>query len=192
MMADDLDADIRLLRADDAAADQLRSFLGAENAREPVALIEPIRNAFVQRGEEGYGIRLAIATKMGLPLAGPIGSRLALGWTFGPRQGKWELTDPTGALIARGVVSARDSAGEPAWTAQAMAVGQILIAYGMRVGVRIPDGVPASSYHDLYRAAELRKSLVGQQACTAIVNLSQQLSAFRLISQSRFPDWCGW
>ena len=152
----DVDADIRLLRADDTAAEPLRSLLDAENAGVPVALIEPLRNGLVQHGQGTYDIRIAIATKMGLPLAGLTGPRSAAGWTFGPRQGKWELTDPTGTLIARCEVSTGDSAGEPAWTAQAMAAGQILIAYGMRVGVRVPDGVPASRYDDRYRAAELR------------------------------------
>jgi hypothetical protein len=175
----DVDADIRLLRADDTAAEPLRSLLDAENTAAPVALIEPLRNGFVQHGEGTYDIRIAITTKMGLPLAGPIGPRLATGWSFGPRQGKWELTDPTGTLIARCEVPAGDSAGEPAWTAQAMAAGQILIAYGTRVGVRVPDGIPASRYDDRYRATELRKSLASRQACAAIVRLSQQLGAFR-------------
>src|SRR5215831_9883298 len=131
----DVDADIRLLWAEDAVAEPLWSLLGAENARVPVALIETLRNGLVRHGEGTYDIRIAIATKMGLPLAGPIGPRLATGWAFGPHQGKWELTDPTGTLIARCDVATGDSAGEPAWTAQAMAAGQILIAYGMRVGV---------------------------------------------------------
>jgi hypothetical protein len=145
----------------------------------PVALIEPLRNGFVQQGGEVYDIRIAIATKMGLPLAEPIGPRLAAGWILGPRQGKWELSDPTGTLIARCQVSAGDSAGEPAWTAQAMAEGRILIAYGIRVGVRVPDGLSASLYDDRYRATELRNSLASQQACAAIVRLSQQIRAFR-------------
>jgi len=175
----DVDAGIRLLHADDAVAEPLLAFLAAENAGVPVALIEPLRNGLVQHGEDTYDIRIAIATKMGFPLARPIRARLAVGWTFGPRQGKWELTDPTGTLIARCEVSTADSAGEPAWTAQAMAAGQILIAYGTRVGVRVPDGVPASRYDDRYRAAEIRKSLASRQACAAIVRLSRQIGAFR-------------
>ncbi len=184
-LASDVDADIRLLGADDTAAEPLRSLLGAEDVGVPIALIEPLRNALVQHGEDTYDIRIAITTKMGLPLAGPIGPHLAAGWTFGPRQGKWELTDPTGTLIARGEVSPGDSAGEPALTAQAMAAGQILIAYGTRVGVRVPDGVPASRYDDRYRAAELRKSLACRQACAAIVRLSQQIGAFQPARSSR-------
>jgi hypothetical protein len=177
-LVSDIDAEIRLLRPDDAAAEPLRVLLNAENAGLPVALIEPNRNALVQHGEDIYDIRIAIATKMGLPVAGPTGPPLAAGWAFGPRQGKWELTDPTGTLIARCEVAARDAAGEPAWTAQAMAAGQILTAYGTRVGVRVPDGVPASRYGDRYRATELRKSLVGRHACVAVVRLSQQIRAF--------------
>ena len=65
-----------------------------------------------------------------------------------------------------------------------MAAGQVLIAYGTRVGVRVPDGVPASRYDDRYRAAELRKSLADQRACAAIVTLSQQIGAFRLARSS--------
>jgi len=179
MLESDVDGDIRLLREGDTAADPLLSFLDAENARVPVALIEPVRNALVQNDEDTYDIRIAIATKMGLPLAAPIGLHVAAGWTFGPHQGKWELTDPTGTLIARSKVSTGDAAGEPAWTAQAMAAGQILIAYGTRVGVRVPDGVPASRYDDRYRAAELYKSLAGRQACAAIVKPSQRIGAFR-------------
>lgn len=175
----DTDAYARLLQPDDPAAEPLRSLLGTENAELPAALIEPARNALVHHGEDTYDIRIAIATKMGLPLAGPIAPRLAVGWTFGPRQGKWELTDPTGTLIAGCELAIEDSAGEPAWTAQAMAARQILIAYGTRVGVRVPDGVPANRYDDRYRAAELRKSLTGRQACAAIVRLPQQISAFR-------------
>lgn len=175
----DVDADIRLLRADDTAAEPLRSLLIAENAEVPVALIEPLRNGLVQHGQGTYDIRIAITAKMGLPLAGPIGPRPAAGWIFGPRQGKWELTDPTGTLIARCEVPAADSAREPAWTTQAMTAGQILIAYGTRVGVRVPDGVPTRRYDDLYRAAELRKSLASRQACAAMVKLSHQIGAFR-------------
>ena len=178
-MESDVDAGMRLLYADDAAAEPLLVLLGAENAGVPVALIEPLRNGLVQHGEDTYDIRIAIATKMGLPLAGPIGPRLAAGWTFGPHQGKWDLADPTGTLIARCEASTADSAAEAAWTAQAMAAGQILIAYGTRVGVRVPDGVPASRYDDRYRAAEIRKSLASRQACAAIVRLSQQIGAFQ-------------
>lgn len=178
MLEGDVDADIRLLRVGSPAAEPLRSLLDAENAEVPIALIEPIRNGLVQHDEGTYDIRIAIATKMGLPLARQIGPYLAAGWTLGPRQGKWELTDPTRTLIARCAVSTADSAGEPAWTTQAIAAGQILIAYGMRVGVRVPDGVPASHYDNGYRAAELRKSLAIQQACAAIVRVSPQIGAF--------------
>ena len=73
------------------------------------------------------------------------------------------LTDPTRTLIARYEVSTADSEVEPAWTAQAMAAGQILIAYGTRVGVRVPDGVPASRYGDRYRA--LRDARTTRRTC---------------------------
>lgn len=134
----DVDAEMRLLRTDDIATEALRSVLDTDNARVPVALIEPIRNGLAQHGEGTYDIRLAIATKMGLPLPGSFGPRLAPGWTFGPRQGKWELSDPTATVIARCEVAAEDSVGEAAWTAQAVTAGQVLIAYGTRVGVRFP------------------------------------------------------
>jgi hypothetical protein len=111
-------------------------------------------------------MRIAIATKLGLPLAGPIGPLLATDWTFGPNLGKWELTDPTGTLVARCVGLAEDSAWEPAWTAQVVTARRALIAYGTRVGVRIPDGVPAKQYDERYRAAELHKSLWGCPALT--------------------------
>src|SRR5258707_3378698 len=117
----DVDAHIRLLRADDTTAELLRSLIKADNGTDPVALIEPLRNALVWDGEGGYDIRIAIATKMGLPLAGPIGAHLAAGWTLGPRQEKWELTDATGTVIARFEVVAGGAATEPAWTAQAIA-----------------------------------------------------------------------
>lgn len=175
----DVDAHVRLLRADDAAAEPLRSLPGARPAEMLVALVEPIRNGLVQHHNGTYDIRIAIATKMGLPLAGPIGLRPAAGWTFGPRHGQWELADPTGTLIARCKVATWDAASEPAWTAQAMAAGQTLIAYGTRVGVRIPEGEQANRYDDRYRAAELRKSLATRQASAAIVTLPKQISAFR-------------
>jgi hypothetical protein len=175
----DVYADVRLLGAHDPAAEPLRSLGNAENVGLPVALVEPLRNGLIQHGQCTYDIRIAIASKMGLPLAGSISPHPAEGWTFGPRQGKWELTDPTDTLIASCDVSIRDALGEPAWTAQAIAAGKVLIVYGMRVGVRVPDGVPDSHYNDQYRAAELHKSLVRQQACAAIVRLSQQLAAFR-------------
>jgi len=175
----EIDAEIRLLRAGDAAAEPLRPLIAAGKAGMPVALIEPVRAVLIQDDGGIYDVRIAVATKMGLPLAGPTASRLAPGWTFGPRQGKWELTDPTGTIIARSKVSAGDSAKEPAWTTQAITAGQILIAYGTQVGVRVPGGVPASRYDDQYRAAELRQSLAGQRACVAIVGLPQQIAAFR-------------
>jgi hypothetical protein len=181
--ADDVDADIRLLRAGDMATEELRSLLGADNCGLPVALIEPLRNPVIPCGDGRYDIRLAIAAKMGLPLAGPIRPYLAAGWTLGTCRGKWELIDPTGTLVARCEIRV-DSAAEPAWTAQAVTEGQILIAYGMRVGVRLPDGVPASSYDDKYRAAELYKSLVTQQASTAIVRISQHDGALRRANSS--------
>jgi hypothetical protein len=172
-------ADVRLLRADDPAAEPLRSLGNTESAGLPVALVEPLRNGLIRHGHGAYDIRIAVASKMGLPLAGPTSPHPADGWAFGPRQGTWELTDPTGTLIASCAVSIRDALGEPAWTAQAISAGKVLIVYGMRVGVRVPDGVPDSHYNDQYRAAELRKSLFGQQACAAIVKLSHQLAAFR-------------
>lgn len=175
----DVGAGIRLLRADSVAADPLRALLSAEGARVPIAVIEPLRNYLVQNGEAAYDLRIAVATKMGLPLAGPIMPLMAVGWTLGPRKGKWELADPTGTLVARCTVYPVDSAGEALWTAHAMTQGQILIAYGMRVGVRVPDGVPASHYDDEYRASELHKSLIAQQACVAIVSVSSQIGAFR-------------
>jgi hypothetical protein len=181
--ADDVDADIRLLRADDTATEELRSLLGADNCGLPVALIEPLRNPVIQCDGGRYDIRLAIAVKMGLPLAGPVRPRVAAGWTLGTRQGKWELVDPTGTLVARCAIRA-DSAGEPAWTVQAVAADQILIAYGMRVGVRLPDGIPVSRYDDKYRAAELCKSLATRQASTAIVRLSQRDGAVRRANSS--------
>jgi hypothetical protein len=171
----DLDAQIRLLRNDDATAELLRSVLNVDNAGVPGALIEPLRNVLVAHGDGSYDFRLAIATKMGFPIPGPVSPLVAAGWTLGPRQGKWQLTDPTGTLIARCEVVTRDIAAEPAWTAQAVAASQILIAYGTRVGVRIPDGVPSIRYDDQYRAAELHKSLASLQACAAIVKISQQI-----------------
>lgn len=175
----DVCADVRLLRADDPAAEPLRSPGNTERAALPVALVEPLRNGFIQHGRGAYDIRIAVASKMGLPLAGPISPHPSDGWAFGPHQGKWELTDPTGTLIASCAVSIPDALGEPAWTAQAISAGKILIIYGMRVGVRVPDGVPDSHYNDQYRAAELSKSLFSQQACAGIVRLPHQLAAFR-------------
>jgi hypothetical protein len=153
-LAGDAAAAIWLLPAGGTSSEPLRAVLDAEDTGLPVALIEPVHNALVQHGDDAYDIRIAIATKMGLPRAGPIAPRPAAGWALGPRQGKWELTDPAGTLIASCEVSAGDAAGEPAWTAQAMAAGQILIAYGTRVGVRVPEGEPASHYDDRYRAGE--------------------------------------
>lgn len=181
MLDSDADADIRLLRAHDPVTEPLSPLLSAENSGVPVALIEPRRNGLVQHGQDTYDVRIAIAAKMGLQLPGPIGPPLAAGWTLGPRQGKWELTDPTGTLVARCEVSDRDTATEPVWTAQAMAIGKILIAYGTSVGVRIPEGVPASRYNDRYRTAELHKSLADRRACAAIVRFAQEIGAFRPI-----------
>jgi hypothetical protein len=65
----------------------------------PIALVEPIRSNLIQHGGSFYNAPLAVAVKMGLPLAAPTGTRLAAGWMFGPRHRKWELLDPMGALI---------------------------------------------------------------------------------------------
>lgn len=182
MLNTDPRAYIGLLRSDDTAAITLRSLLGTNNSEMPVALIEPLRDALVWHNESSYDLRLAIATKMGLPLVGSAGPLVAAGWSLSPRQGKWELADPTRTVIARCEVATGNVAAEPAWTAQAMTVGQILIAYGSRVGVRLPDGVPVGRYDDRYRAAELAKSLDYRQACVAIVKLSPHIAAFRRAS----------
>lgn len=175
------EAEIRLLYAQDEAAQPLRPLFPRWNATMPIALVEPIRSNLIQHGDSFYHARLAVAVKMGLPLAVPTGAPLADGWTFGPRHGKWELIDPTGALIASCVVRADDSVEEPAWTAQAMTADEILVVYGDRIGVRAPDGVPTSQYDDQSRARELIQSLTNQQVCAAIVKLAQPLRAFRRV-----------
>jgi hypothetical protein len=175
------EAEIRLLYAQDAAAQPLRPLFPRVNAAMPIALVEPIRSNLIQHGDSFYHARLAVALKMGLPRAMPTGARLADGWTFGPRYGKWELIDPTGALIASCVVRADDSVEEPAWTAQTMTADEILIVYGDRIGVRAPDGMPANQYNDERRARELIESLSNQQVCAAMVKLAQTIRAFRRV-----------
>jgi hypothetical protein len=183
-MGGGIDGHIRLLAADDTAAELLRSLVEDQNAELPVALIESHRMVVIPYKGTFYDIGLAIATKMGLPLAGPTGPRLAAGWSLGPREGKWELTDPTGTLVARCEVVTRDAAREPAWTAQAMTVGQMLVAYGSEVGVRVPDGVQTSRYYDGAATQELRQSLGSRRACLAVVGLSLQIQAFRVAGRN--------
>ena len=178
----DADAAIRLLYADDTAAEPLWPLLDPGRARVPIALIEPTRNGLIQYGEGIYDVRISIAAKMGLPRAEPTRARTAKGWTLGPNLGRWELIDPTGALIANCAVNAGDSIREPAWTAQAMSVGEILAVYGARVGVRVPEGVRANRYDDQRRADELFESLAARRACAATVQVPQQIRAFRRAS----------
>lgn len=59
------------------------------------------RAGLVSLGAVSYGVRVAIAAKMGLPIAGPVGPPTAPGWAFGPSPEGWELVDPTRTLIAR-------------------------------------------------------------------------------------------
>ena len=86
-LSGDADAGIRLLRVDDTAAEPVRSLLDAETTRLPVALIEPLRNGLVQHGEGTYDIRIAVATKMGLPLAWI--NRTSRGCRLGLRTPPW-------------------------------------------------------------------------------------------------------
>lgn len=183
-LGNDPNAEIRLLYADDAAAEPLWPLLDPRNARMPIALIEPIRSGLVQHRDGMYDARIAIAAKMGLPVAEPARACSADGWTFGPRHGQWELTDPTGTLVARCVAHGRDSVAEPLWTGQVTAIAESLIVYGARIGVRAPEGVPASRYDDQRRVAELHDSLASRQACAAIVKLPQHIRAFRPTRQA--------
>jgi hypothetical protein len=169
VLISDVDAHARLLSAGSRAAEPLRFLLPSGDIAVPVALIEPVRHGFVRLGTFAYDIRIAIAAKMGLPLAGPTAPPPANGWTFGKGLGGWELFDPTGTLVAKCMISPDEGADEAAWTAQAARTGQVLVAYGMRVGVREPDGVPARRYSDRARASELSRSLAARQACTAMV-----------------------
>lgn len=175
------EAEIRLLYAQDEAAQPLWPLFPRVNATMPIALVEPVRSNLIQHGDSFYNARLEVAVKMGLPLAAPTTARLADGWTVGPRQGKWELLDPTGTLIASCVVRGNESVEEPAWTAQAMTADEILIVYGDRIGVRTPDGVPPSQYDDQQRARELIESLSNRQVCAAMVRLAQPIRAFRRV-----------
>ena len=177
------EAEIRLLYAQDEAAQPLRPLFPRANATMPIAPVEPTRSNLIQQGDSFYNARLAVAVKMGLPLAVPTAARLADGWTFGPRRGKWELLDPTGTLIASCMLRGGDAVEEPAWTAQAMTADEILIVYGDRIGVRDPDGMPASQYDDQQRARELIDSLSNQQVCAATVRPAQPIRAFRRVQR---------
>lgn len=168
----DVDAHGRLLNVGNRAAGPLRLLLPSGGVPVPVALIEPTRHGFIRLGATAYDIRIAVAVKMGLPLAGPSGPPLATGWTFGKGPDGWELSDPTGTLVARCKVGTDEGVGEAAWVAQAARTGQVLVAYGVRVGVRVPDGVPARRYDDQARANELGRSLAARQACTAMVAIA--------------------
>lgn len=169
ILISDVDAHARLLSASNRAAEPLRLLLPSSDIAVPVALIEPIRHGFVRLGASAYDIRNAIAAKMGLPLAGLAAPPLATGWTFGKGPDGWELSDPTGTLVARCTVGPDEGADEAAWTTRAAATGQALVVYGMRVGVRAPDRVPARRYGDQACASELGRSLAARQACTAMV-----------------------
>jgi hypothetical protein len=168
-MIGDLDAQALLISADDTAANPLQSLLPPDRADVPVALIEPIRTGLIGLEAGAYDIRIGIATKMGLPLAGPIGPPLAVGWTFTRRPDVWELSDPTKTLIARCKINASGTIDQAAWATRAAEAGQALIAYGMRVGVRVPAGVSARSYDDQARAEELGRSIATGQLCAAMV-----------------------
>jgi hypothetical protein len=168
----DVDAHARLLDVVDKAARPLRLLLPSGDVPVPVALIEPTRHGFIRLGPAAYDIRIAAAVKMGLPLAGPTGPPLATGWTFGKGPDGWELSDPTGTLVARCKLGPGEGVSEAAWIAQAARTGQVLVAYGMRVGVRVPDGIPARRYDDQARANELGRSLTAGQACTAMVAIA--------------------
>jgi hypothetical protein len=171
-LIDDVDARARLLSVGNRAAGPLRLLLSSADVPVPVALIEPTRHGFIRLGAAAYDIRIAVAVKMGLPLAGPTGPPLAAGWTFRKGPDGWELSDPTGTLVARCKGCPDEGAGEATWVAQAARTGQVLVAYGMRVGVRVPDGITARRYDDQARANELGRSLAAKQACTAMVAIA--------------------
>ena len=169
MLIGDVDAHALLLRAGDVAAKPVRSLLPPDGVDVPVALIEPTRTGLIKLGMVAYDIRIAIAAKMGLPLAGPAGPPLAVGWTFWNGPAGWELSDPTRTLIARCKISPDQAIDQDAWASQAARPGQVLVAYETRVGVRVPDGVPARRYDAQARAEELRRSVAAGQACAGMV-----------------------
>lgn len=154
MLTGDVDAHALLLSAGHAVAMAMRYLLAPDNVDKPVVLIEPARNALIDLGAVAYDIRLAIAVKMGLPLAGPVGPPMAAGWSFAAGPDGWELSDPTGTLIARCEVAPDQALDETAWALQAATAGQVLIAYRTRVGVRVPDGVPTRLYNNQVRSAD--------------------------------------
>ena len=167
----DVAAHTRLLYTGDPAARPLRTLLAGDPGEIPVALIEPARAGLVSLGAVSYDIRVSIAAKMGLPIAGPAGPSTAPGWTFGSSPGGWELVDPTKTLIARCKVAPEAAGDERAWASQAARTGRVLIAYGTQVGVRLPGGVKCRSYDDHSRAQELAGSLAAGNACAALVML---------------------
>jgi hypothetical protein len=173
MLIGDIEANARLLRAGDPAVVPLQSLLSPGGVDQAVALIEPTRSGFIELGTAAYDIRLAIAVKMGLPLAGPAGPPRAAGWSFGHGRDGWELSDPTGTIIARCKIGPDRAIDEAAWATQASQAGQVLVAYGMRVGVRVPEGVPTRKYDDRARAEELSRSLAAGRACAAMVRFAE-------------------
>jgi hypothetical protein len=172
MLISDVAAHSRLLNTGHPAARPLRTLLAGDAGEIPAALIEPARSGLVSLGAVSYDVRVSIAAKMGLPIAGPAGPPTAPGWTFGPSPEGWELIDPTMTLIARCKVAPETAQDESSWASQAAVTGHALIVYGTQVGVRLPGGVKNRSYDDQARAQELAGSLTAGTACAAMVELT--------------------
>lgn len=52
----DVQAEVRLLHPDDLTAEPLRPLGNTESIGLPIALIEPLRNGFIQHGQSAYDI----------------------------------------------------------------------------------------------------------------------------------------
>jgi hypothetical protein len=115
---------------------------------------------------DAYDLRTAIAVKLGFGLLGTpaTGPPIAENWTFSFHENTSALTDPTGTVLAE-----FETADDPQWRAQFERCTEIVVIYGIEIGVRCPKGTPEDSYDDQTRAEELSSSRRAGTATWGIV-----------------------
>jgi hypothetical protein len=164
-LAHDLDAEARATFSDDQALGLGRVAPAPDESlatteQVPVLLLEP-RMAMMmtnrETGEVAEGQAEAIITAGLQRLIWPAAVvQRAQGWTLRRTADGVELCDATDGPWVRCAVAL-----EPRWVSAAVSWGEVLVLYGVRLGVRVPPNQEARRYGLAERRAELKQARQG-------------------------------